>query len=95
MRMSKAIKSSRGEWVCCLEVDRIILEMTKGKQNHSGCISSNFSIKENYLQTGKHGTNVVKKEQRLKVNEEIVRKHLATFNDLKSGERPESHIPDS
>lgn len=33
---------------------------------------------------------MVKVEQRLKINEEIVREHLATFSDLKPGERPES-----
>lgn len=94
MRMSEAIQSPRRDWVYCSEVGRIILEMTKRKRNHSGYFSSNFSIKENYLQTGKHGMNMVKKEQRVKINEEIVREHLATFNDLKCGEGPKSHIPD-
>lgn len=31
---------------------------------------------------------MVKKEQRLKIGEEIVREYLATFYALKSGERP-------
>lgn len=66
-----------------MEVGRIILERTEKKQNHLVYFSSNFSIKENYLQTGRRGTNMVKMEQRLKINEEIVREHLATFNDLK------------
>lgn len=57
--------------------------------------SSNFSINESYLQTGKRGTNMVRKEQRLKINEEIVREHLAAFSELRSGERSESHMPDN
>lgn len=76
-----------------LGIGRIILEMTKRKQIHSAFFPSNFSIREGYLQIGKHGTNTVKQEQRLKINEEMRRDYLATFNELKFGERPESHIP--
>lgn len=76
-------------------VGRIVLERTKRKQNHSAYFSSNFSNKQSYLQTGKRATNMVKREQRLKIGEEIAREYLATFNELKFGERPESHIPDN
>lgn len=36
---------------------------------------------------------MVKQEQRLKIDEKIIRDYLAIFNELKFGERPESHIP--
>lgn len=74
---------------------RLILEMPKRKQNHSACFSASCSIKESYLQTGKRATNMVKKEQRLQIIEEIVREYQAAFNELKIGARLESHIPDN
>lgn len=70
----------------------IMLKMTKRKQNHSTYSSSNFSTKESYLQTtenkyGQRGTDVQDRW-------EYTNKCLATLNELKFGERADSHIPD-
>lgn len=71
-------------------VEGMLLKMAKRKQTHSAYFSFNFLIKKSYLQTGKCGTNKVKKEQTLKIDEEIVREYLASSNDLKFGERPDN-----
>lgn len=73
-----------------LGIGSVTLEVT-GSRTMQTILLHNFFIKENCLQIWKHGTNIIKEEQKLQTDKETENECTAALNELKLGEVSQAH----